>query len=101
MKSSFFAVLQQRIYFEWYCCIKNILNLYKGATSIEKIHEVKLHSGLNFLNPSPSLKKGPTNENVDIMCLLLFTKYIFSNFNLPYFLKKPNLTNFTIELAPK
>ena len=70
-----------------------------GATSIEKIPKISA-SGRNFLDPlpsPPSSKKGPTDENVGISYLIVIIKFSFfrvSNPSPPYFIRKPNLTDF-------
>ena len=68
-----------------------------GATSIEKITKISA-SGRNFLDPlPPSSKKGPTDENVGISYLIVIIKFgFFEIFNPlpPYFIRKPNLTDF-------
>ena len=68
-----------------------------GATSIEKIPKISA-SGRNFLDPlPPSSKKGPTDENVGISYLIVIIKFGFfrvSNPSPPYFIRKPNLTDF-------
>ena len=66
-----------------------------GATSIEKITKISA-SGRNFLDPSPSLfEKGPTNENVGILYLIVIINFVFFKIsNPPYFTRKLNLTNF-------
>ena len=79
--------------------IKLITPLYEplGATSIEKITKISA-SGRNFLDPlPPSSKKGPTDENVGISYLIVIIKFGFfrvSNPSPPYFIRKPNLTDF-------
>ena len=45
----------------------------------------------------PSSKKGPTDENVGISYLIVIIKFGFSEISNPlppYFIRKPNLTNF-------
>ena len=52
--------------------------LYLGATSIEKIPKISA-SGQNFQDPlpPPSSKKGPTDENVSILYLIVNIKFVF------------------------
>ena len=74
-------------------------NVSLGATSIEKIPKISA-SGRNFLDPlPPSSKKGPTNENVGILYLIVIIKFGFSEISnpLPYFIRKLNLTDFAID----
>ena len=49
-----------------------------GATSIEKIPKISA-SGRNFLDPLPSSKKGPTDENDGISYLIVIIKFFFSS----------------------
>ena len=62
-----------------------------GETSIEKIPKISA-SGRNFLDPlPPSLKKGPTDENVSISYLIVIIKFGFfrvSNPSPPLFHQK-------------
>merc|ERR1711973_999143 len=54
-----------------------------GATSIEKIPKISA-SGRNFLDPlPPSSKKGPTDENVGILYLIVIIKFGFFRVSNP------------------
>ena len=66
-----------------------------GVTSIEKIPNVKFQLLAEIFKTS--LKKGPTDENIGILYLIVIIKFGFSEISNPlppYFIRKPNLTDF-------
>ena len=56
--------------------------LFRGDLKNEKIPKISA-SGRNFLDPLPSSKKGPTDENDGISYLIVIIKFVFFKISNP------------------
>ena len=75
---------------------RNSVKVHQGRPQMKKSQKFQLLAEI-FQTPSPLFKKGPTDENVGISYLIVIIKFgFFRNFQppLPYFTRKPNLTDF-------